>query len=206
MRGQDPPGPGKGHRGTQTPEEFGNFQWPDARVSPPPPSVSLLHSVPLRPDLLAATAPPCPVPSWPQLLRCLLPPLEDLSCLPSLGPASPLWSPPCLTHTEPHALLISPWSQDGPGLVPRASVGTAAGPVWTLACSWPPFLLHTVPPWAWCPALSGWMVLLRSPGDWDDRREALVGGLRVSGEHPRVEAWGVRGSGAVSGLSFPMQK
>lgn len=56
-----------------------------------------------------------PAASWSQLLRCLLAPLEDLSCLPSLGPASPLQSPPCLTHTEPHALLISPWSQDGQG-------------------------------------------------------------------------------------------
>lgn len=118
VRGQGPPGPGKGHRGTQTPEEFGNFQWPDAGVLPPPPphpgsaSCTTGPSVPTSWPPLAHRV---PVPSWPPLLRCLLAPLEDLSRLPSLGPASPLQCPPCLSHTQPHALLISPWSQDGQG-------------------------------------------------------------------------------------------
>lgn len=113
VRVRDPPRPGKGHRGTQTLEEFGNFQWPEAGVLPPnPPGQRLaLWTPPSRPPQPHRV----PAPSWSQLLRCLLAPLEDLSCLPSLGPASPLQSPPCLTHTEPHALLISRWSQDGQG-------------------------------------------------------------------------------------------
>lgn len=45
--------------------------------------------------------------------------------------------------------------------MPRAPVGTAEGPVWTSACV----------SISLSPALSMWMVFLRSPKDWDGKKE-----------------------------------
>lgn len=142
---------------------------------PPPPRVSLLYYGPLRPDLLATISPPRPCPflaSAPQVLAGSIGRSEPFAQpRASLAPPVPSLS---LTHTA-SCIIDLPVEPGWPGLVPRAPVGTAAGPVWTLACSWPPLLLHTVPPWALSPAPSGWAVLLRSRKDWEDRREALVG-------------------------------
>ena len=146
VRGQDSRGPGKGHRDTQTPEEFGNFQWPNAGVLPP--RVSLSHSGPLCPYLLATTTPPhpCPFPAFATQVLAGSTGRSELFPQPRASLAPPV---PSLSHTHRTSCIIDLLEEPGwPGLVPRAPVGTAAGPVWTLACSWPPLLPPTVPQWA----------------------------------------------------------
>lgn len=86
---------------------------------------------------------PFPVASTPQVLSGFT---EDLSGFPSLGPTLPLQSPPLsLTHTEPHALLISRCSQGGLSWCQGRQWAPQRGPVRTSACSWPA-LLRPPPP------------------------------------------------------------
>ena len=58
-------------------------------------------------------------------------------------------------------------------------MGTAEGPVWTSACV----------SISLSPALSRWMVFLRSPKDWDGKKEVVGragrGGPRVRSGHPK---------------------
>lgn len=126
---------------------------------------------------LPTCQPPCstvPLFFRPQLFRCLWAPSGDLRLSPqpqaSLAPPVPslLTSP----YTQPHALLISSWSQDGQGwcqgrlwalLRDLCRPGHALGHLF----SSPPSPLS---PRAQSPALSGWPVLLRSPKDWDDKK------------------------------------
>lgn len=129
MRGRDPPGPGKGHRDTQTLGEFGNFQWLNAGMSPLGQPLAAWAPLPPPPGH------PCPRPAWPYLSLFPLPSAPqvltgftgDLSCFPSLGPTLPLQSPPqSLTHRA-SCIIDLPVEPGWPERVPRAPVATAAG-------------------------------------------------------------------------------
>lgn len=157
-------------KGTGTPkhwESLGTFN-AEGRSFPPRAASESMGPLPQPPGALC---PPRPCSLWPQLLRCYRLQQKIPAVSPASGqpcPSSPL---PHLTHTEPHVLLISPWSQDGQS--------------WCQGCLWallrdlcrlqlvlgqlfpaPPSPLS---PSAQPPALSG-CVVLRHPKDWGDRR------------------------------------
>lgn len=125
LNGPSPRGPRQGRRHTQTPEEFGNFEWLNAGVSP---WVSLLQPGSFCCDLLATLTLSLPCPFWASTPQVLV---SGISCEPlpqTQGNITPPVPSP-FSYTHRASCIIDLLAEPGwPEPVPKAPVGTAAGP------------------------------------------------------------------------------